>query len=128
MRLRVMAPDRVLVDTPAARVVAEATDGQFALLPRHRDWVASLVPGVLAWYGEDGRETLAAVNGGLLVKSAHAVDVVTPSGMRGGDMASLQIAVEREIADNAEREAAARTALSRLEAGIIRRFVEPRRG
>ena len=48
MRVRVFLPSRVLADRQADKVSAEAENGAFVLLPRHVDFVASLVPGLLS--------------------------------------------------------------------------------
>ena len=47
MRLRVVTPTGVVLETEAARLVAAAPDGAFGMLPRHVDFVTELVPGVL---------------------------------------------------------------------------------
>ena len=56
MRLTVLLPTEVLVDEDVAKVVAEAENGFFGLLPRHVDIVAALVPGVLSFTDGDGRD------------------------------------------------------------------------
>ena len=42
MHLKVLLPTRVLVDEAVSKVVAEAENGSFGLLPRHVDFVAAL--------------------------------------------------------------------------------------
>jgi F0F1-type ATP synthase epsilon subunit len=44
MRLEVFTPTALLVDVAVAKVVAEGAEGFFALLPRHIDLVAALLP------------------------------------------------------------------------------------
>ena len=44
MRLRILLPANVLLDEAASKIVAEAPNGSFCLLPKHRDFVTSLVP------------------------------------------------------------------------------------
>jgi F-type H+-transporting ATPase subunit epsilon len=56
MRLRVLLPTDVLVDREAAKVIAEAANGSFCLLPRHVDFVAALVPGILRYTTPQGEE------------------------------------------------------------------------
>jgi F-type H+-transporting ATPase subunit epsilon len=128
MRLTVLLPSRVLVDEEVAKVVAEAENGWFCLLPRHADFVAALVPGVLAFTTADGAEGLAAVDHGMLVKCGVEVLVSTWRGARGQDLESLRAVVEREFLALDDRERAARGALARLEAGVVRRFVEMEAG
>jgi F-type H+-transporting ATPase subunit epsilon len=53
IRLRVFLPEKVLLDRPVRKVVAEGESGSFALLPRHVDYVEPLVPGILAFTPAD---------------------------------------------------------------------------
>jgi F-type H+-transporting ATPase subunit epsilon len=122
--LKVLLPARVLVDETVSKVVAEAENGWFCLLPRHVDFVAALVPGVLIFRTPEDAEGLVAIDRGLLVKRDAEVLVSTWRGARGDDLASLRAVVEREFLALDDRERAARSALARLEASVVRRFVE----
>lgn len=122
MHLKLLLPTEVLVDEPVVKLVAEAPDGYFCLLPRHRDFVAPLVPGVLAYYPESDGERFAAIDEGILVKCGRAVMVSTYSGVRGEDLERLEELVAASFLQLDEHERKARTALSRLEAGTLRKF------
>lgn len=124
MRLRVMLPARLLVDEPAARVVACAANGWFCLLPRHADFVTALVPGILVFSKLDGIERFVACDEGLLVKVGDDVLVSAPNGMTGDDLASLQRAVDTDLLELDEEGRRARSALARLEASALRNFIE----
>jgi F-type H+-transporting ATPase subunit epsilon len=124
MRLKVLLPSRVLVDEEVTKVIAEAGNGWFCLLPRHADFVAALVPGVLVFTTAAGAEGLAAIDHGVLVKCETEVLVSAGRGATGDDLGSLRVVVEREFLALDDRERAARSALARLEAGVVRRFVE----
>jgi F-type H+-transporting ATPase subunit epsilon len=124
MRLRILTPTEVLADLPVSRVVAEAPNGFFCLLPRHVDFVTALVPGILAYTDETGAELLAAVDEGILVKRAADVLVSVYQGVRGTGADALQGELRRmaERIDGEER--LARTGLARLEAGTLRHLLE----
>jgi hypothetical protein len=47
MKLTILLPGEVFLEAEAAKVIAEAGNGSFCLLPRHVDFVAALVPGLL---------------------------------------------------------------------------------
>jgi F-type H+-transporting ATPase subunit epsilon len=126
MRLRILLPTEVLVDAVVRKVVAEAGDGSFALLPRHIDLVTALVPGILAYVDRDGRQQLVGIDEGILVKCGDEVRVVSGRAVRGSDLMTLKREVERWFREMDEQAATARTALARLEAGVIRRFTELR--
>ena len=124
MRLTLLLPSHVLVDEDVTKVVAEAENGWFCLLPRHADFVAALVPGILVFTTTDGAEGLVAIDHGVLVKCASEVLVSVWRGAMGEDLESLRAVVEREFLALDDRERTARGALARLEAGVVRRFVE----
>lgn len=124
MRLRVHLPTEILVDEEVSKVIAAAENGEFCLLPRHVDFVAALVPGVLIFHAEGGGENYAAVDRGILVKCGHDVHVSTLDGVRGKELSQLQALVEERFLELDEHERRARTALARLEAGTLRGFLE----
>lgn len=124
MRIKVMLPTEILVDEVTTKVIAEAENGSFCLLPRHVDFVAALVPGLLSYLTDAGEERFLAVAEGTLVKCADEVLVSTRNAVQGTDLSQLKTAIqERERAED-EHEFIARSALARLEAGMIRRFIE----
>lgn len=124
MRLEVVTPIARVVDTPAVRIVAEAPDGAFGMLPRHADFVTALTAGVLTYRPEDGAERFVGVNGGTLVKCAGEVLVATRNAITGTDLDELRERVRATFQEIDEEERAARSALARLEAGMIRRMRE----
>jgi len=122
MQLKLLLPTEVLVDEPVSKLIAEAQDGYFCLLPRHRDFVAALAPGVVSFFSESGEEYFAAVDEGVLVKCGRSVMVSAYNGVRGTNLDELQELVENTYLQLDEHERKARTALSRLEAGTLRKF------
>jgi F-type H+-transporting ATPase subunit epsilon len=124
LRLRVFLPNETLVDEPARKVIAEAEDGAFCLLPRHVDFAAALVPGILIFVDADGEERLLAVDEGSLVKAGEEVRVSVFNAIAGADLGRLRQTVDETFLALDEHEREARSALARLEAGTLRGFVE----
>lgn len=124
MRLKVLLPTDVLVDETARKITAEAQNGSFTLLPRHIDCVAALVPGLLSFESEAGKEVFLAVDEGVLVKQGDRVSVSTRRAARGGELGELRRTVEEEFKTLDDREKAARSAMAKIEAGFVRRFLE----
>ncbi|MHC5067727.1 MAG: hypothetical protein ACYTF0_03965, partial [Planctomycetota bacterium] len=73
MEVRVVVPERLIATYRAARLVVEAGDGQWCLLPRHRDIVLDLVVGPGRLITDAGAEIRFGFDEGLLVKCADAV-------------------------------------------------------
>jgi F-type H+-transporting ATPase subunit epsilon len=124
MRLKVLLPSEVLLDAAVTKVIAEAENGGFCLLPRHIDFVAALVPGLLSFESEDGREEFLAVDEGILVKCGDQVLVSTRQAVRGPDLGSLRQTIDAQFRAVDEMERRTRAAAARLEADLVRRFLE----
>jgi F-type H+-transporting ATPase subunit epsilon len=104
-------------------VVAEAENGYFGIKPRHIDFVAALVPGLLS-YVKNGEETFLAVDEGVLVKNGPEVRVSVRNAVKGERLGDLMRTVEENFAVYDEKEKKARSAAARIEADIIRGFME----
>lgn len=127
MKLKVLLPTEVLLDEAVVKVNAEAKNGCFCLLPHHINFVTALVPGILSFVSIDGQETFLAVDEGILIKSGAQVFVSTRNAVRSKDLKQLQQTIEKRFRLLDEQEKNARLALTKLEANIVRQFVERRK-
>lgn len=124
MRLKILLPTEVLLDVKVSKVVAEARNGSFGILPRHIDFVAGLEPGIVAYVAEDGWESFVGIDEGILVKQGKDVMVSTGRAVTGDNLGNLRQVVEDRFLELDEHERLARSALARLEAGVVRRFID----
>ena len=130
LTLRVITPDSIVLDTPAASVRIPGVDGQIGVLPRHAPMVAALDTGVLR-YREGGSERFLFVSDGFAEVRDNTLRLVCEA----GDIAE-EIDVERAKAaekrarerlahvkerpiDELRAEAALRRALMRLHVAEI---------
>ena len=121
--LKIFQPSDVVLNQTVEKVVAEGPGGAFGILPRHLDMATALSPGILSYWRNGGEETFLAVNGGILVKQGEEVRIATRMAI-SGELGALRAAVDRFLNDVDERERKARSAVARLEADFVRRFVE----
>lgn len=124
MRLKILLPNKVLIDQVVTKITAEAGNGSFTLLPRHIDFAAALVPGLLSFVSVEDREEFLAVDEGILVKCGPQVTVSTRNAVVGPDLGTLMQTIEEQFQVLDEREKTARSAVVKLEADLIRRFIE----
>ncbi len=124
MRLKIMTPTQIVVNQETVKVIAEAENGSFCLLPRHIDFVAALVPGILSFFDSEGTEEFAAVDEGILIKAGREVLVSTRNAVRSKKLGTLRQTVAQEFQVKDERERTALAAGARLEADIVRKFIE----
>ena len=124
MRLKIMLPSHIFFNEEVAKVIAEAENGQFCLLPRHADFTAALVPGILAYWDPQGEERWVAVDEGILVKYGPEVRVATRQAVLGRNREDLRQTVDNVFRHLDEQEKKTRTALARMEAEFARRIWE----
>lgn len=124
MRLKVLMPTEVLVDEVVSKVIAEADNGHFCVLPKHIDFLAAVVPGILSYTLPDQQERFLAIDEGLLVKQRGEVLVSTHRAIAGADLGQLRQTVKAEIETQDERQRLCHSAIASLEANFLRRFLE----
>ena len=104
LELRVVTPQREVLDETVAMVTAEGTLGQFGVLPQHIAFVTSLEPGILTAKTTGGQEHKIAVKGGFAevrddVVTILADDVVAPGEIDAAKARELLAAAERALAE-----------------------------
>ncbi len=124
MRLKIFVPSKILIDCDVVKVVAEAPNGSFGILPQHIDFVAALVPGVLMFTDADGKESFVGIDEGILLKRGGEVMVSTVDASQGDDLSVLRETVRQRQENMNDHERSARSALARLEAGVVKRFMQ----
>ncbi len=125
MQLEIVTPLQISLHMPVRRIVAEGPDGSFGMLPHHIDFVSQVVPGILVYEDMQGQEHYAAVNSGTLVKCDDLVRIATRSAILGENLDTLETRMKQEFRQQDEAEREARSALARLEAQMIRHFLDP---
>jgi F-type H+-transporting ATPase subunit epsilon len=124
MLLKILLPAEVMMVQDVKKIVAEAENGSFCLMPNHIDFVATLAPGIFSYELAVGGQELLAMDVGTLVKKGMNVMVSTRNAVKAPDLGKLkQVVVEQyDVLD--EREKMVRSASAKLEASMIRRFME----
>lgn len=125
MNLKILLPAEVLLSEKVTKVVAEAANGFFCLLPHHVDYTAALVPGVFL-YETEREENYLAVDVGTLVKKGDEILVSVRNAVRGPELGQLKLEVVKQFRELDEREKKARSAAAKLEVDLLRRFMELR--
>jgi F-type H+-transporting ATPase subunit epsilon len=126
VRLRVLLPEQILIDEEIRKVTAEAENGAFSMLPRHIDFVTALVPGILSFIKVDKSEEFLAIDEGILVKCGADVQVSTRNAVLGQELGELKQLIQDRFKRLGEHERKSRDALYKLEADLVRRFMEIR--
>lgn len=128
MHLVIRLPLGILYEGDIARLKASASAGSFGILPNHVDYLSDLLPSVLAVSDLDGNELYFGIDEGMLVKHSNQVNIITRRGIKGDSLARLHEQVTDSFMELTDTERVARSALSRLEADMVRRFSKLQRG
>jgi F-type H+-transporting ATPase subunit epsilon len=124
MMLKILLPAEILIEQEVKKIVAEAENGSFCLMPNHIDFVATLAPGLFTYEKAEGGQEIMAMDVGTLVKKGSDVLVSTRNAVRAPDLGKLKQVVVKQYDVLDEREKMVRSASAKLEASLIRRFVE----
>ena len=125
MKLRIFLPTRILLETEAASVNATGLNGSFGLRPHHIDYLAALIPGILAYRPTiDAEERFVAIDRGILIKQGDEVRVSVRNAVADAPLEELSDVVEHRYAELDEHQRQVQTAVARLEADFLRRFME----
>ena len=123
INLKVLLPFEIFAEKAGvSRIVAEAREGAFGLLPHRLDCVAALVPGILIYETDVEGEVYVALDHGVLVKTGPDVLVSVRRAIGGTDLGQLRDAVEHEFLTLDEHERSVRSVMAKLETGFLRRF------
>jgi F-type H+-transporting ATPase subunit epsilon len=125
VNLKILLPAEVLLSEKVEKVVAEAANGFFCLLPHHVDYTAALVPGIFLFETEE-EENYLAIDVGTLVKKGDEILVSVRNAVRGPELGKLKLEVVKQFRELDEREKKARSAAAKLEVDLLRRFMELR--
>jgi len=125
MNLRILLPFGIFAEEAnVLRVVADTTDGSYGLLPNRLDCVAALVPGILTYEATNGGTIYVGIDQGVLVKAGAQVTVSVRRAIGGSDLGELKNAVERDFLKLDEQEREVRTAIAKMESGLMGRLAE----
>ena len=85
LTLRLITPDRIVLDTRAAHVQVPSVDGLMGILPRHASLVTALDVGALS-YEVDGKREMVFISGGFAEVRDNTVRVVSEAGEPPSDI------------------------------------------
>ena len=122
MQVEILLPAEKFFSCQASKVYAVADNGAFGLLPNHSDLVASLVSSVLVITDTNNQELYFGIEQGLLIKNNKKVEIAVRRALQGKDLASLAAEIDEYFSALDDAEKQARTAIYKLEAGIVRQL------
>ena len=125
MNLKILLPSEIFANkTNVLRIVAETGAGSLGILPNRLDCVGAIAPGILTYQSLEDGTVYVAVDEGVMVKTGPDVLVSVRHAIEGKDLSQLHAAVKREFLTIDEQEKKVRTAVAKMESGLIGRIQE----
>jgi len=114
IQLRIVTPDKTVVDSPVIAVGAIGSEGAFTALPGHLPFLTDLKPGLLWYRSPDGATRDLAVSGGFIEILPDHASVLADSAeyLEEIDVERAQRALKRAEERLSQAKAAARDAES----------------
>jgi len=128
MKLQIYTPLGTVLNSSINKVIMETLDGYHTLLPRHVDFAAAMNANILSYTTEDNLERFAACHRGIVVKKGDTVTVTVQKAVLGDTLDELENTILREFKQDEEQRKELNAAMARLEAGLIRGFINLRQG
>lgn len=98
MTLKLITPERVVLEREVDMVVAKGTAGEFAVMPGHEPLVAALGLDILR-FSHKGEEDVAAVLGGVLEVRGNEVTVLSDVAELGEEIDHARASQAKERAE-----------------------------
>lgn len=128
MKLQIYTPLGSVLNCKINKVTMETLDGYYTLLPRHVDFAAAMNANILSYTTEENQERFAACHRGIVVKKGDMVTVTVQKAVLGDTLDELEDIILREFKTDDEHRKELNAAMARLEAGLIRGFINLRQG
>lgn len=98
-RLRVVTPERVVIDQDATEIIVRTTEGEIGILAHHMQIISPLVPHIMTIYDVDGKTMQITVSGGFIEVKDDGVTLLADAAETAEliDVARAQRARERAL-------------------------------
>ena len=90
LTLRILTPERQVLEEEATAVYTSATDGEIGILSGHVPLLTSLKPSVLRYTKPDGSKEVVAIMGGMLETDGKQVTILTPAAEQASEVDTLR--------------------------------------
>ena len=124
MKVRVITPTNVVLETDAAHVTVEDVTGSLGIRPGHIPMVTALEACMLLARDSGGAERYVALDGGVLVVTGDVVTVTSRRAVAGDDLEHLEETVLADFKTEADHERNANAAFQKLRIAFLRRLFD----
>lgn len=124
MRLNIITPTGVLLETDIQKISLEALDGFCTLLSNHAPYATALKTGIVSFTDTQNKRHFAACDGGILIKQKTQVDLATRLCIIGDDLKALQNLIAADFKKMEEERKTTSKSMAQLELSLTQGFLE----
>lgn len=117
--LEILVPDGVVIRTGIRRLQAADASGRFGIWPGHEAFLTLLVPCVLFFTEESGRERYAAADGGVCLVEKNQVSIVTREAVLADRLEDVADAAAAMLEARRRLEKTAKTEFAQLQISLL---------
>jgi F-type H+-transporting ATPase subunit epsilon len=122
LNLKIITPDKILVDEQADIVSSVSVDGEFAVLPDHVPYMTALNIGVTK-YKNDSKEEYVSTIGGIFQIDDNNVTILTEAAELGEEIDIPRAKAAQDRAEARLRQAVVETDVDRAQTALARALV-----
>jgi len=122
--MQILVPDGVVVEAQIAAFRATDPSGSFGLLSHHQKFLTLLVPCVITFREEGGRERYAASDGGVLLMTNDRITIFAREAVVADKLDQVAEAAESMLEARLRQEETARTEFAGLRARLLREMTD----
>ena len=129
MILTILLPGEVFAHLDnIAHIEIETSAGVMGLLPRRRDCVAALIPGILVYRQQNEHNGYVAIDHGIMVKTAVNVTLAVRRAFAGQELEELEAIIPAFYRDLDEEDKELHALFAKMESGLLRRLADIHHG
>lgn len=104
IKFKIVTPERTVLEKDVDQATFETSDGQITILPNHRSYITSLVPGE-AMVKQDGQEESFSISGGFIEFHDNVLIVLADTAERAEEIDLKRAEEARQKAQELKKQA-----------------------
>ena len=120
LHLKVVTPEKTILETEVNAVYAPAEDGEIGILPKHIPLLTALQIGIARYQTLSGNLEAIALMGGFLETDGQSVTVLTPAGELSSEIDILRAQEAKSRAEAKLRETQDKVELEQTKFALFR--------
>ena len=120
LHLKVVTPEKTILETEVNSVYLPAEDGEIGILPRHIPLLSALKVGIARYQTLSGNQEAIALMGGFVETDGKSITILTPAGELSDEVDTLRAQEAKSRAEAKLRETHDKVELDQTKMALYR--------